>query len=289
MADIIINYELLRLEYDALFARCAIKTEHFATVDKVLDRIVANRARYEAVCENLFKVASRSRPVAKIPWIFVGIIHSLEGSLNFSTHLHNGDPLERPTVHAPKGCPPGSGPFTWEASAAHALGMKSLAALPPGSWTVSRMLFELERYNGWGYRKYHSDVLSAYLWSMTTLYSSGKYVADGKFDRNAVSKQVGGAALLKRAIERQAFSFVEAPVEPVLYTFGVHADGSLLVVELERSGATAFVAKKIRRLGRTVEEVVKLSPAVLSAMVRLGPLELVPPPGGATFAGIPVE
>ena len=27
-----------------------------------------------------------------VPWYVIGIIHEMEGGLNFTTHLHNGDP-----------------------------------------------------------------------------------------------------------------------------------------------------------------------------------------------------
>lgn len=36
-----------------------------------------------------------------------------------------------------------------------------------------------------------------FLWSFSTIYEKGKFVADGKFDANAVSKQCGAALLLK--------------------------------------------------------------------------------------------
>jgi lysozyme family protein len=43
----------------------------------------------------------------------------------------------------------------------------------------------------------HPEVLTPYLWSFTNHYTKGKFVADGKFDANAVSKQCGAAAILK--------------------------------------------------------------------------------------------
>jgi hypothetical protein len=64
------------------------------------------------------------------------------------------------------------------------------------------VLFKLEQYNGWGYRQYHHDVPSPYLWSFSSHYTKGKYVADGHFDANAVSQQCGGAVLLRRMTDR---------------------------------------------------------------------------------------
>jgi lysozyme family protein len=36
-----------------------------------------------------------------IPWGFVAVIHNMEASLDFTKHLHNGDPLTSKTVQVP--------------------------------------------------------------------------------------------------------------------------------------------------------------------------------------------
>src|SRR5690242_19118606 len=101
----------LRAEYESLFDTCEIRPEHAHFGESLAKQIVANQSRYTAVA-NPFK----------IPWYFIGIIHSMEGSLSFTTHLHNGDPLTALTTHAPAGRPAtGSPPFTWEESAADAM------------------------------------------------------------------------------------------------------------------------------------------------------------------------
>jgi lysozyme family protein len=40
-------------------------------------------------------------------------------------------------------------------------------------------------------------VPTPYLWSYSNLYENGKFVADGRFDPEAVSKQCGAAPMLK--------------------------------------------------------------------------------------------
>jgi lysozyme family protein len=72
--------------------------------------------------------------------------------------------------------------------------MRHLSAA--NDWSIEGILFQLEAYNGWGYRNHHG-INTPYLWSGSNQYTSGKYVADGKFDPTAVSKQIGGALLLK--------------------------------------------------------------------------------------------
>jgi lysozyme family protein len=129
-----------------------------------------------------------------IPWAFIGVIHGMECGFNFGGHLHNGDPLTARTVQHPSGRPKtGSPPFTWRQSATDALTMKRLDRVT--DWSVPHMLFLLEGYNGFGYRR--RGVPTPYLWSFSSLYEKGKFVADGVFDPAAVSKQCGAAVMLK--------------------------------------------------------------------------------------------
>jgi lysozyme family protein len=175
----------LRGEYQLLYESCAIRPERQAAADALARKIRANRARYEAV----------GGPLG-IPWYAVGLIHAMEASLNFGAHLHNGDPLTARTVHVPAGRPKaGKPPFTWEQSATDALVQQGFGAWK--DWSVPGILFKLEGYNGFGYRQYHPDVLSPYLWSFSNHYSRGTYVGDGSFSATATSAQCGAAVLLK--------------------------------------------------------------------------------------------
>src|SRR5205085_2693578 len=62
------------------------------------------------------------------------------------------------------------------------------------SWTIELALYWAERYNGQGY---FGKGNSPYLWSWTTLYSAGKYVADGQYSPSFVDPQAGVAAIFK--------------------------------------------------------------------------------------------
>ena len=127
-----------------------------------------------------------------VPWPVIACIHSLEGSLRWDNNLHNGQSWDRKTTIVPKG----RGPFSsWEEAAMDALFLKK--RIIPKEWTIEATLDFLERYNGLGYRKYHKDVNTPYLWSGTNQYSKGKYVRDGEYDPSAVSKQVGAVLILK--------------------------------------------------------------------------------------------
>lgn len=183
----------LRAEYAALYDAAQIRPERLASVDHVVDVLASHRDRYE-----------RAGSPVGVPWYVVAAIHSLEGggsSGRFTGHLHNGDPLTARTTHVPANrpaAPPQSGtlPYTWEESATDAL-----ARFRGWSdWSLAATLWQLERYNGFGTRS--RGIPTPYLWSFTDRYTKGKYVRDGVWDANAVSQQVGAAAILKRMEQR---------------------------------------------------------------------------------------
>lgn len=128
-----------------------------------------------------------------VPAAVIAVIHNRESDADFTTHLHNGDPLTARTYHVPAGRPPvGSPPFSWAESAIDALRYEGLTGL---EWTVEQACFQLERYNGFGYRQYHNEP-SPYLWAGTNVQQPGKYTADGQFNRTAYDTQLGTVPLL---------------------------------------------------------------------------------------------
>jgi len=191
----------LAAEYTDLYVSCEIRSSRFAEVDRVADLVVANEGRYRKAAHPL-----------GIPWFLVGAIHNLESSRRFDRHLHNGDPLTGRTRHAPIGRPTeGEPPFTWEESASDAMRGKGLHDV--AEWTLPRILYEIERYNGWGYRLFHPEVRSPYVWGFSRHYDSGKYVADGRWSDSAVSRQCGAGVLIRRLEER-------GDIPPQAGTFG---------------------------------------------------------------------
>jgi lysozyme family protein len=181
----------LRSEYQRVFDTCIIKPDKYTTVDAIIKKILPGRPQYEDVGTQL-----------NIPWYFIAIVHYMEGSSKFTTHLHNGDPLTARTVQVPKGRPvKGSPPFTWRDSAVDALTYEGLNTWP--DWDIPGILYKLEGYNGYGYRRLTVPINSPYLWSFSNQYTKGKYVADGHYDPEAVSLQCGAAVLLRRFFEQQ--------------------------------------------------------------------------------------
>lgn len=201
-----IKFETVRAEYAALWAECEIRPERDKTVTATAKKIISNRPRYDAV--------SRATGV---PWYVIGIIHQMECSLSFSKHLHNGDSLKARTWQVPSGRPkvwPPSGQEPWDASAIDALTMPGKEFHKITDWSIERIAYVLEMYNGFGYRLYRK-INSPYLWSFTTHYKAGKYIADGKWSATAVSGQSGAMAILKRIIELDAMGVDIKESEPV--------------------------------------------------------------------------
>lgn len=132
-----------------------------------------------------------------VPWEWIAVAHVREAGETdigvFKRCLHNGERIignGRKTTEVPAG----RGPFsTWHEAAIDAIKIKGFDKIRP--WPVSRMLWALEPYNGYGYR--NKGLRSPYLWASTNHQERGKYIADHVFDANVMDKQIGAAALLK--------------------------------------------------------------------------------------------
>ena len=184
------TYAEYKSGYETLLKTYKVRPEWKSRIDAAAARLYQNKHRYKAIEDAI-----------GVPWAFVAVIHSLESGGNFSTHLHNGDPLTARTRRIPRGYPKtGKPPFTWEESAIDALKLKSFHL--ETDWSDAKVCYNLEKYNGFGYRQFR--VNSPYLWSGTTVYSVGKYVSDGKWSASAVSQQVGAMPLYKKLQELDA-------------------------------------------------------------------------------------
>jgi uncharacterized protein (TIGR02594 family) len=169
----------------------------------MVPKILENKEKYRAVANDI------GCPLAMIP-----LIHFRENGPDigkFKAYLGNGQPLSKRTTIVPKG----RGPFkTWEAGATDALLLMGLDNIK--DWNIERMFYELERYNGFGYK--NRGIETPYVWSYTNLYKKGKYVADGQFSASAVDKNPGCYAIYKLLTAKDADFVVgeaeEAPIIP---------------------------------------------------------------------------
>ena len=195
----------LKQEYIDLFSTVEINPASFNTVDKAVADLHDKKTIYQSVADPL-----------GIPWHVVAAIHKLESNQKFTRHLHNGDSLNARTVNVPAGRPvEGSPPFSWEESAIDALTRRKLHRVD--SWSLPETLYEIEGFNGWGYRKFHQHVKSPYLWGSSNHYIKGKYVADGTWSDTAKSRQIGAAVVIKRMQQQGLIElFTTAPSKPIL-------------------------------------------------------------------------
>jgi lysozyme family protein len=171
----------LASDYTNLWTTMVVRADKRDAVAAIAERLIAHKAAYQKV-----------EAATGVPWFVVAALHNRESGADFETYLGNGEPLTRKTTLVPKG----RGPFaSWEAGAIDALRLKNLQGV--AAWTAERCCYEIERFNGFGYRNYHPDVKSPYLWSFSGHYRAGKYVADGQFSSTAVDKQCGAVPLIK--------------------------------------------------------------------------------------------
>lgn len=160
-----------------------------ANAEGFADKIIAAEQRYRAV-----------QASTGVPWYFIGALHMRESSCNFAGVLHNGDRIIG-TGGLTTRVPAGRGPFaTWEESAIDALKLKDMHRVQ--SWSVARMLYQAEVFNGLGYTG--KGINSPYVWAGTNQEQLGKYVADHKFDPKADDTQLGVAAVLIRLAQKRA-------------------------------------------------------------------------------------
>lgn len=197
------TFEATKKGYANLWAAMDIRPEKEAAIENAAKRILAGKARYLAV-----------EAKTGVPWFFVGCLHDMEAACRFDCHLHNGDPLTARTVQVPKGRPiTGKPPFAWEVSAIDALTMHGLQKI--AVWSIERILYEAERYNGLGYTT--RGINSPYDWAGSDNYDRGKFVSDGVFSSTAVSQQLGVGPLLSKlsALDATVRLYSEVNVLPM--------------------------------------------------------------------------
>ncbi len=184
------SFSSIRADYKKMFDTANIDKSHTQELTSAAARITSavSQARYKAVERD-----------TGVPWYVIGALHYREANLNFMGHLHNGDFLRVRTVQVPAGRPAGPWPpqpwdpiEAWRLSAIDAL--KSFSRV--SDWSVERMLYTFEAYNGWGYRS-HKGFNSPYLWNYTQYYKSGGYPCDHCWSTSYKSKQAGLVSVLK--------------------------------------------------------------------------------------------
>ncbi len=125
-----------------------------------------------------------------VDWCHVAVIHRRESNGRFDRYLGNGESLKRKTLLVPKGRGPFSSFLDGAIDALHIDGLDDIK-----DWRLEKILYYCELFNGPGYA--NRGIPSPYLWGGTNIQSKGKYVADGKWNPNAMDSQPGCAPILQ--------------------------------------------------------------------------------------------
>jgi lysozyme family protein/peptidoglycan hydrolase-like protein with peptidoglycan-binding domain len=178
-----VSFESLKSEYERNWTDLQIRPSRLADANAVARKAINGKATYQQIEQQ-----------TRVPWYFVALCHYRESNFDFDTYLGNGESLHRVTTIVPKG----RGPFaSFVDGAVDALRIQDFVGA--SDWSIARMLFRLEAFNGFGYHA--KGVNSPYLYGGSTLYGPpeakpGKFVRDHLFDPSHVDSQLGTAVVL---------------------------------------------------------------------------------------------
>jgi len=170
-----------------------------------------NKVRYQGVTARLQELNKTDPTIVAVPWWFIAIVSEREygGPPHWDKQLGQGDALGAVSHNEPAG----RGPFlthSWDTTPTVANPVRAddawtrccLDALidcdPHAArwtnWTPGGTATIFEEYNGIGYAL--KGVPSAYVWSGSDQYVSGKYVADHVYRAGVIDVQEGCMPLL---------------------------------------------------------------------------------------------
>ena len=147
------------------------KPTRVSQANSVAKRLIAAKVRYQTV-----------EAKTGVPWFIIAVIHERESSQIWTTHLGQGDPLDRVTVHVPAGRGPFFGPDAWERGAIDALADCAPYLARKTNWsTPEGALTNVEAYNGLKYAGVGRP--SPYVFAGTSIYDpptgpGGKVLVD---------------------------------------------------------------------------------------------------------------
>lgn len=163
------------------------------------------KARYQGVSDRIDDLIKGGRAdLHPVPWWFIAVVSEREygGPPHWNKQLGQGDPLIEKSHDVPKGMGPylahvddvTPGSDAWTRCCVDVLVNSAPFAAKWKLWTSGGTLTLWEEYNGLGYAA--MGVPSAYVWSGTDQYVSGKYIADHVYRANAIDVQEGCAPIL---------------------------------------------------------------------------------------------
>ena len=221
-----VDITVLKAQNAQRFAAMKVAAGRIPEFDKTARRLIepSAKARFIGVQERLRKDGRKP-----VPWWFIAIVSVREygGPPRWDRQLGQGDPLDQVSTHDPAGRGPffdHAGDFTpapgdvkpgndaWTRCCLDALiDCAPHAALWP-DWSVGGVMTLFEMYNGLGYAAMGRP--SAYVWSGSNQYVSGKYIRDHVYDPDEVDVQLGCGPLLARMMVLDPSIKIELPAAP---------------------------------------------------------------------------
>lgn len=183
-----------------------VRADRLTAFKATADRLCAadNKVRYQGVTDRLAELAALKPTVIAVPWWFVAIVSEREygGPPHWDRQLGQGDPLGQKSHNVPAGMGPylshdgdvTPGHDAWTRCCVDVLVNSAPFAAKWADWSIGGVLTLFEEYNGLGYAAH--GVPSAYVWSGSDQYVSGKFVADHEYRAGVIDMQEGCAPLL---------------------------------------------------------------------------------------------
>lgn len=138
----------------------------------------------------------------KVPAVLLAALDYREDNANPARAIGQGDPWNRVSVHVPRGHGPWTSKFDADVHYIRYDHLDDNSA--PWSWPYA--CWKGEAWNGFGPRAH--GIHTGYLWAGTSVYTRGKYVADGQWDPTVIDQQLGIIPVMKRLIAlRPALAF----------------------------------------------------------------------------------
>lgn len=191
-------FEVLKPEYEALLSRAQIVPAREKELNYAVTKVLfPHKELYLAV-----------QAKSGVPAAFVMALAMREMSGRIDRYLGNGQPLSQKTTIVPKNRGPFFGPDAFVRGAVDAFAIDGLDQQK--NWTMARVCYEGENWNGWGYRNASINIPTPYLWGATTVQKPGKYVEDHVFDKKVMDTQLGMIALIREIFDLdQSLVFAE--------------------------------------------------------------------------------
>jgi lysozyme family protein len=177
-------FEALKTEYTSLLSQ--MKITRLPAVDATAERLLrfVDAGHYDEGCK-----------ATGVPIIVAAASFEREAGSNFNLNPAQGAPLHSRSMIIPH-----NGPFAdWPTAQIAAYKIDGLDTIGAANWSWEMGCYKEEAFNGFGPRAH--GMHTGYLWAGSNIYTGGKYVSDGVWDRSAIDQQLGVIPMMLRMVQ----------------------------------------------------------------------------------------